>query len=56
MSFHERLPIDLAKATEQHRAYQDSPRRPGGAGRSLPAEPELPDAIVVEHPAVAKSP
>ena len=52
LSFHARLPIDVAKAVAQHRAYQDCLAELGVAIVSLPAEPELPDAVFVEDPAV----
>jgi dimethylargininase len=47
-----RVEIDIPKATEQHRRYEECLRDLGVAVVSLPAEPELPDAIFVEDPAV----
>src|SRR5437667_3911816 len=52
LSFHARKPIDVAKAIAQHKAYQDCLANLGVEVVSLPAEPELPDAIFVEDPAV----
>jgi dimethylargininase len=47
-----RLPIDIDKATEQHRAYQECLARLGAHVIELPAESELPDAVFVEDTAV----
>ena len=52
LSFHAREPIDAAKAIAQHKAYQDCLAELGVRVVSLPAEPELPDAVFVEDPAV----
>ena len=52
LSFHKRQPIDVARAIAQHEAYQDCLRELGVRVVSLPAEPELPDAVFVEDPAV----
>jgi len=52
LSFHPRQPIDLAKASAQHKAYQDCLAELGVRIVSLPAEPELPDAVFVEDPVV----
>src|SRR2546422_3309281 len=52
LSFHAREPIDVAKAIAQHRAYQDCLAELGVRVVSLPAEPELPDAVFVEDAAV----
>ena len=52
LSFHPRQPIDVAKAIAQHRAYQDCLAELRVRVVSLPAEPELPDAVFVEDPAV----
>jgi len=52
LSFHPRQPIDLAKAIAQHKAYQDCLAELGVRIVSLPAEPELPDAVFVEDPVV----
>jgi dimethylargininase len=47
-----RQPIDVAKAAQQHRAYEDCLRDLGVRVISLPAEPDLPDSMFVEDPAV----
>jgi dimethylargininase len=47
-----RIEIDIPKATEQHRRYEACLRELGVSVISLPAEPELPDAMFVEDPAV----
>lgn len=52
LSFHDRQPIDIAKAIAQHRAYRDCLAKLGIRILSLPAEPDLPDAVFVEDPAV----
>lgn len=52
LSFHARQPIDVATAIAQHQAYQDCLAELGVRVVSLPAEPELPDAVFVEDPAV----
>src|SRR2546430_542440 len=52
LSFHAREPIDVAKAIAQHKGYQDCLVDLGVRVISLPAEPELPDAVFVEDPAV----
>jgi len=52
LSFHARERIDVAKAIAQHRAYQDCLAELGARVVSLPAEPELSDAVFVEDPAV----
>jgi dimethylargininase len=52
LSFHVRQPIDVAKAIAQHKAYQNCLAELGVRVISLPAEPELPDAVFVEDPAV----
>jgi dimethylargininase len=52
LSFHARQPIDLAKAVAQHKAYQDCLAELGVRVVSLPAEPDLPDAVFVEDPVV----
>ena len=52
LSFREREPIDFALAVAQHAAYRDCLRELGAHVNSLPAEPELPDAVFVEDPAV----
>jgi dimethylargininase len=52
LSFHARQPIDVAKAMAQHKAYEDCLAGLGIRIVSLPTEPELPDAVFVEDPAV----
>jgi dimethylargininase len=52
LSFHARQPIDVARAMAQHQAYQDCLADLGVRIVSLPAEPELPDAVFVEDPAI----
>ena len=52
LSFHSRQQIDVPKAIAQHKAYQDVLAELGVRIVSLPAEPELPDAVFVEDPAV----
>jgi dimethylargininase len=47
-----RQPIDVAKAQVQHRAYEQALRDLGVRVISLPAEPDLPDSMFVEDPAV----
>jgi dimethylargininase len=47
-----RQAIDLAKAAGQHRQYEDCLRELGVRVISLPPEPELPDSVFVEDPAV----
>jgi dimethylargininase len=44
--------IGLAKAEEQHRAYQQLLEKLGARVISLPAEPTLPDSMFVEDPAI----
>jgi len=52
LSFIDRRPIDLARAQEQHRAYEKLLEKLGANVVSLPAEPELPDSMFVEDPAI----
>jgi len=52
LSFHARQPIDVAKAVVQHKAYQDCLTALGVRVITLAAEPDLPDAVFVEDPAV----
>jgi dimethylargininase len=52
LTFHARQPIDVAKATAQHKTYQDCLAGLGVRIISLPAEPGLPDAVFVEDPAI----
>jgi dimethylargininase len=48
----ERQPIDTARATEEHHAYQQALRDLGIHVIALPAEPAYPDAMFVEDPAI----
>jgi len=52
LSFIDRHPIDFAKANEQHHAYERQLAALGARVISLPAEPELPDSMFVEDPAL----
>ncbi len=52
LTFVARQPIELAKAEEQHRAYQALLEKCGARVISLPAEPALPDSMFVEDPAI----
>lgn len=52
LTFLERLPIDLEKARAQHRAYEELLEKLGARVISLPAEPDLPDSMFVEDPAL----
>ena len=52
LSFHAREPIDVAKAIAQHKAYRDCLAGLGVRVVSLPAKPELPDAVFVEDAAL----
>ncbi len=52
LSFIDRKPIDLAKAQEQHRAYEKLLEKLGAHVASLPPELGLPDSMFVEDPAI----
>jgi dimethylargininase len=52
LTFMARAPIDLAKALEQHRAYEQVLEQFGAKVISLPAEPTLADSMFVEDPAM----
>jgi dimethylargininase len=52
LTFVARQPIELAKAEQQHRAYQLLLEKCGARVISLPAEPALPDSMFVEDPAI----
>jgi dimethylargininase len=52
LTFLDRQPIDVAKAVEQHRAYEDCLAALGVDVISLPADPSFPDGAFVEDPAV----
>jgi dimethylargininase len=52
LTFVARQPIDLSKGREQHRAYERLLEKLGARVLSLPAEPDLPDSMFVEDPAI----
>lgn len=52
LSFHARQQIDVVKAIDQHKAYQNCLTQLGVRLLCLTAEPELPDAVFVEDAAV----
>lgn len=52
LSFIERQSINLARAQEQHHAYELLLAKLGARVISLPAEPDLPDSMFVEDPAI----
>jgi len=52
LSYVPRQAIDLALAREQHRAYQRLLESLGANVIALPAEPDLPDSVFVEDPAI----
>src|SRR4029077_9798639 len=52
LSFIDRQPIDLATAREQHHAYEKLLGKLGARVISLRAEPDLPDSMFVEDPAI----
>ncbi len=52
LSFIARQPIDFAKANAQHHTYQNLLGSQGAWVISLPAEPDLPDSMFVEDPAL----
>ena len=52
LSFIERKPIDFARAQEQHHAYELLLAKLGARVISLPTEPDLPDSMFVEDPAI----
>jgi dimethylargininase len=52
LSFIARQPIDIDKARAQHRAYEQLVGELGARVISLPEEPELPDSMFVEDPAI----
>jgi dimethylargininase len=52
LSFIDRKPIDLATAQQQHHAYEQLLAKLGAHVISLPAEPDLPDSMFVEDPAI----
>ena len=52
LTFLARQPIDLHRAQEQHRAYERLLEERGARVISLAAEPDLPDSMFVEDPAI----
>ncbi len=52
LSYLDRTEIDIEKAQAQHGAYQDCLRSMGMEVIELPAEPDLPDSVFVEDPAI----
>jgi dimethylargininase len=52
LSFIDRQPIDLAKAQQQHHAYETLLETLGARVISLRAERDLPDSMFVEDPAI----
>jgi dimethylargininase len=52
LSFIERIPINMDKARAQHHAYEAALATLGARVISLPEEPELPDSMFVEDPAI----
>lgn len=52
LSFIERKPIDLGKARAEHRTYESLLEKVGAKVIALPEEPELPDSMFVEDPAI----
>src|SRR5215475_910163 len=52
LTHRERQTIDIVRAREQHVAYCNYLRESGAKVITLPAEPEFPDAVFVEDPAV----
>jgi len=52
LSFISRASIDLRKARQQHGAYEQLLEKLGARVVSLPAEPDLPDSMFVEDPAI----
>ena len=52
LSFDERKPIDVRKAIEQHETYRQLLSELGLRVIELAAEPDLPDSVFVEDPAI----
>jgi len=52
LEYFERRPIDIALASRQHRRYEECLEELGARVISLAAEPDLPDSVFVEDPAV----
>src|SRR5258708_20446016 len=55
LTFVPRQPIDLAKAEQQHGAYQRLLENFVARLISLPAEPQLPDSLFVEDPPTVRT-
>src|SRR5260370_2098025 len=52
LSFIDRKPIDLVTAQAQHHAYERLLEKLRARVISLPAEPDLPDSMFLEDPAI----
>src|SRR6201997_584047 len=52
LSFIERKPINMEKARAQHHGYESLLEKLGAKVISLPEEPDLPDSMFVEDPAI----
>lgn len=52
LEFLERRPIDIAKAIAQHHSYEECLRAAGAQVITLAADPEFPDGVFVEDPAI----
>jgi dimethylargininase len=52
LSFIDRKPIDMEKARAQHHAYEALLEKLGARVISLPEQPDLPDSMFVEDPAI----
>ena len=52
LEFLDRQPIDVALAVEQHRQYQECLTELGAHVEILPSEPDMPDGVFVEDPAI----
>jgi dimethylargininase len=52
LTFQPRREIDLSRALEQHTAYESCLEELGARVISLPADPDYPDSVFVEDPAI----
>lgn len=52
LSYVERVEIDVVKAAEQHRQYEECLRAMGADVIALPGDPDRPDSVFVEDPAM----
>src|ERR1700733_13167733 len=52
LTFLDRQPIEVAKAVEQHRNFETCLAELGAEVISLPADPQFPDGVFVEDPAI----